>query len=211
MASEKIACEYCGQMVDIRGLTGHQRSKSCKEARMKEFGVPHDEPITDEERQAMAADPQRQGQQALEKAQQEVEQRSTRLLNPQQERRRRVPLGVPRLKLEVATTPGKVGRWVNDVGDRINAAIDGGYEHVTGPDGTQRKKVVGTKEDGSSMTAYYMEIDKELYDEDQAAKQAEIDVVDRQIKEGTFDQRPGDMRYIPSTGIKITEDHKVPT
>ncbi len=131
----------------------------------------------------------------------------------------RMPLGTIQQKLTTHDIPkGKKARWVNDVGDRVQAALNGGYDFLNDPkvkvgddveDGNDNigsshiSKSVGTKEDGSAMTAYLMVIDEKLYNQDQAAKQAELDKVDEAIKGGKFMERPGEKRYIPKEGIKI--------
>ena len=51
-----------------------------------------------------------------------------------------------------------------------------------------------------------MRIPKEWYDEDQAEKQKEPDRVDEAIGKGQLEERPGDNRYIPDSGIKINAD-----
>ncbi len=51
----------------------------------------------------------------------------------------RVPLGAPRLRLAVEGRPGYKRRWVNDVGGRIEQAVEGGYSLV-GRDGTEFKE-----------------------------------------------------------------------
>ncbi len=50
------------------------------------------------------------------------------------------------------------------------------------------------------MKAYLMSIDKELYDEDQAAKQSKLDETDNRIKKGKLNDKLGDSGY--DAGIK---------
>jgi hypothetical protein len=123
-----------------------------------------------------------------------------------QDRKARVPFGVQRRKmtLDKATearlkAEGKVPRWVNDDdhGSRLQQAQDGSYEFLTAT-GTEAvgdaqetqerdrriKKLVGTHKDGSPKYAFLMAIDKELYDEDQAAKEQTNKMVDQAIKGG---------------------------
>ena len=69
--------------------------------------------------------------------------------------------------------------------------------------GSRISRKVGTNDDGSPITAYLMVIDKELYEQDQAEKQKVNDEVDRQIRRGKLEEKPGDRRYIPSPGINI--------
>lgn len=45
--------------------------------------------------------------------------------------RRRIPMSTPVQKLDVPSIPGYHLHWFNGTADRIQRAIDGGYEHVT--------------------------------------------------------------------------------
>lgn len=130
-------------------------------------------------------------------------------------RRRRVPLGVPRQKLNAPQRPGYVRRWVNDDPGRLDAAQEGGYEYVTGESrseggatdgmGAKISRVVGTRDGGAPITAYLMEIKKEWYDEDQEAKQGKIDDSEAALRRGQDQHgKPGvDGRYVPQGGISI--------
>lgn len=141
-------------------------------------------------------------------------------ISPRQEERKaarkeRIPLGNARLKLTAPAKDGKVRRWVNDKGGRIQQAQEGEYEFVAddgmqigdpGTDGNQDlgsrvSRIVGTKEDGRPLSAYLMEIDKEIYDTDQMEKAKKLDEVDSEIRRGSFKQKPTDNRYIPKEGI----------
>ena len=134
----------------------------------------------------------------------------------QEQRKKRVPLGVPRLKLSVTERKGYQRRWVNDVGDRLLQAQEGGYEFVTKNDaeftepdaGNQNvsvndkiSKVVGT--DGTK--AYLMEIPLAMYNSDQIAKAKRIDEVENGLKHGddAHGRTGSDGRYVPREGIKI--------
>lgn len=124
-----------------------------------------------------------------------------------QDRKARVPFGVQRRKmtLDSATearlkAEGKVPRWINDDdhGSRLQAAQDGSYEFLMA-EGTEVvgdaqetqerdrriRKLVGTHKDGSPKYAFLMAIPKELYDEDQAAKEEKNKLVDQAIKGGS--------------------------
>ncbi len=99
-------------------------------------------------------------------------------------RKKRRPLGGPSLKLDYPTRPGYHRHWMNDHKNRLHDADETGYEFVEEDhDGRQMKvtRRVGVHEDGSPMLAYLMEIRQEFYDDDQAAKQAEVDEIDRAI------------------------------
>ena len=132
-------------------------------------------------------------------------------------RKERVPFGGARLKLSVPAKEGKVRRWINDVGGRCQLAEGGGYEFVTDDGlkigdtnigsgnqslGSRVSRIVGTQADGKAMTAFLMEIDEELYKEDQEEKQKKIDLIDEQIQRGNIEGQVGrDGRYVPKEGI----------
>lgn len=136
-----------------------------------------------------------------------------------EDRKARTPLGVPRQKLTVNNAPeGKVLRWVNDVPGRVQAARAAGYEFVDqdgqitiGTTGDENQAMdsrfsrnVMVDERGNPVHAFLMAIDKELYDEDQAAKQAELDRTDAAILKGAH--ATGDLgsnAYIPREGITM--------
>lgn len=73
-------------------------------------------------------------------------------------------------------------RWINDVGNRIQKAKDGGYEmvqHEVGVgdrtvDSTDGVGTVVTKDVGKGITSYLMRIKDEWYEEDQRAKQNKV-------------------------------------
>lgn len=140
-------------------------------------------------------------------------------LKKSEERKQRVPLGNMRTKLNVPENPGKVRRWINDeTNGRISNALNGGYSFVQDPNlqvgdfdvnsgnrdiGTMVSRVVGTREDGQPLRAYLMEIDKELYDEDQLSKLERVKEIDSQIKRGQVSREADDQRYVPKNGISI--------
>ena len=135
------------------------------------------------------------------------------------DRSRRVPMGGPDLKLEVHDKDEDyVYRWFNDKGSRIQKAKAASYEFVndsghvgSGAEdrnsdvGSGVSQIVGTKEDGSALRAHLMRIPRELYEEDQAAKQAPIDEMEDQLFNGGMQENPnlgrGDS-YVPSEGRK---------
>jgi hypothetical protein len=137
----------------------------------------------------------------------------------QEVRRKRVPLGVPRAKLNAPTKPGKVRRWVNDDGARLAQAQLGGYEFVQediapgDPDvknanrdlGSKVSVPVGKKDNGEPLYAYLMEIDEDIYKADQLEKERENERLEAAIRRGE-DQHGAvgaDGRYIPKERIKI--------
>ena len=108
------------------------------------------------------------------------------------ERPKRVPVGGPRNILTVAQKdPNFVYRWVNDVPGRIAAFKEGGYEVVTsdnevGDKTVDRGSKLGsaiTKSVGGQITAVLMRIPKEWYDEDQAAKQKDVDILEATMRD----------------------------
>lgn len=137
------------------------------------------------------------------------------------ERRQRVPLGVPRNKMLMVAPDGYMGRWINDEDNRIHHAIQGGWQLVRdknkvgeGVDnsdtdlGQQISMIVGTKEDGGPLRAYWMIIKKEWYEEDQREKLKPVDEIEKAIKGGkvgedSISEQDRGTRYIPKSGIKI--------
>lgn len=133
------------------------------------------------------------------------------------DRQARVPLGVPRLKLQFPERPGYVRRVIADRPGRLEDALRGGWTFVTEDDNSDDlavgldsrvSRVIGRHPDGTPMRGYLMEIPKELYDADQAAKMKWLDEVEAAMREGR-DQfgSPGvDGRYIPKPGIRIERE-----
>jgi len=118
-----------------------------------------------------------------------------------EDRKKRVPVGTKQYKLKSNHSPGKVGRWVNDKAGRLQRFLDGGYEFVSDPDATESSDGLGSKkckvvDSTTGQKAYLMEIDKELYDEDQAVKQGALDKIDKRIQEGSFNNSLGDAGYV---------------
>ena len=133
------------------------------------------------------------------------------------ERKKRVPLGVPRQKLAVEGRPGYKRRWINDEGGRLDAALEGSYKLVA-KDGVEFKdkdafnrnesvnNAVSKTVNSDGTKAYLMEIPITLYNQDQAKKQESIDKTEGAIRQGGDSQggQDGrDGRYIPREGIKI--------
>lgn len=126
-----------------------------------------------------------------------------------EKRRNRESFNVHQPSMTVKAGEGMHGHWFNDVGNNIQRRLKQGYEVV----GTQEKVgersedlntdlgsgmslVTGTKVDGSPQRSYYMEIEQELYGEDQAAKQSKIDEVDKLIHAGKFKNDLGEHGYV---------------
>jgi len=119
----------------------------------------------------------------------------------QPKRKERIPFGVPQQSVITPKNDGYVYRVFNDnwsrEPDRIQRALDAGYEKV------RDVRARGTNEDGSAIEGVLMRIPKELYESDQKLKQEENDKIDREIRRGKFQEKPGDKRYVPSSGISI--------
>ena len=87
------------------------------------------------------------------------------------------------------------------------AAQQGGYQFVnpkeigSSEEGTQVKRLAGTREDGEALFAYLMKIELDLYEEDQKVLSTEIRQFEAAIKAGTLEEKGGH-RY--DGGIKIT-------
>jgi len=116
---------------------------------------------------------------------------------PRSDRPQRRPLGVSQLKLSLPPRPGYVRRWINDLDDRIEQALAGGYSHVKDSKGRNISRGVGVSPRGGGLTAYAMEIPQEWYDEDFARKQGMIDVTDHTILRSMHGASQGDGRYVP--------------
>lgn len=112
-------------------------------------------------------------------------------------KRKRIPVSGNRDVLTVnGKEPGFVYRWVNDTGTRLRKFQDAGYEFVQheaevgdrvvdsskGTDSVTSKAVGADKATGTIMNAYLMRIPSEYYEEDQAAKQQEIDAKEASMK-----------------------------
>lgn len=118
-------------------------------------------------------------------------------------RPKRIPVS-SRNRLEVIGKDANfVYRIVNDVDDRIERFQQAGYELVDvnearlssqrvgagTPEGTKAAMPVGM-----GTTGYLMKIPKEWYEEDQRAKQAQIDMSEESIKKPNIDGAYGDIK-----------------
>jgi hypothetical protein len=119
----------------------------------------------------------------------------------QENRRKRIPLGVHRSKMSVPAgliPDGHHGHWLNDVDNRLMMAQQGGYDFVEnngrykiGEDTNDVNSDLGSKvsqivDREKGTRAYLMVIPQEFYDEDQAAKLKPVDEIDQQIKNGGY-------------------------
>ena len=119
------------------------------------------------------------------------------------ERSTRVPFGVPEQRFSIPKEDSEKyhyhvfnDNWRKEPG-RIQRALSAGYEIV---EHERSGETSGTNDDGSEIKGVLMRIPKELYDQDQAAKQRQIDKVDEQILRGKF-QTEGPT-YQPGGGIR---------
>ncbi len=94
--------------------------------------------------------------------------------------------------------------WTNDVDDRIQRFVDGGYSFVTADGklvGTRQVDSTGksigsivSKNVGLGVTAYLMAISREWYEEDQKAKQDSITAVEESMRNSGQDGNYGDVK-----------------
>lgn len=118
-------------------------------------------------------------------------------------RKKRIPFGVARKKLEPdkATlsrykSEGKVLRWIKEEDTRLQSAEEGGYEFVMAQgeeniggkqqEGDRRIRKLGNRsgKSGEPQYLYLMAIPKEYYEEDQKAKERVNQLVDEAIQGG---------------------------
>ena len=117
----------------------------------------------------------------------------------------RVPFGSPEQRFDVPDDDGFRyhvfnDRWKKEPG-RIQRALNSGYEFVeTDKSGGN----VGTNEDGTEIKGVLMRIPKELWKEDRAVREREMDRIENQIHKGTHALEGDDKRYNPEGGTKIT-------
>ena len=135
-------------------------------------------------------------------------------------RRKRNVFNGTKGKLSVdANIPGHHLHILNDDKNRIQDALDNGYEFVkpdevsgmndnvvarNGDLGDSRIRfLVGSKEKGEPMYAYLMKIRQKWYDEDQAELQSKNDKIDAAIRKGNI-TGSDPMMYVPKDGIKLS-------
>lgn len=123
----------------------------------------------------------------------------------QEDRKERIPFGVPVKRFNAPSNDGFVYRVFNDQWrkepGRIQRASNAGYEIVSSD---ITGMTVGTNDDGTEIKGVLMRIPKETYEEDQKAKQKELDKVDEQINRGRHTMQANEKRYIPSgSGVQI--------
>ena len=141
-----------------------------------------------------------------------------------QERKVRVPLGVPRSKLSIpeGVIPDHYAkRWVCDRPGRIEQAQAAGFTFVdesyikVGEDvedgkdqaSSHIRRLVGTHEDGRPMYSYLMKQPREYYEEDRKLYNEELDKTDDAIRRGAIGPDEGH-KYIPESGISYETTNK---
>jgi hypothetical protein len=115
--------------------------------------------------------------------------------------RERTPFSANRTRLSVKLKEkGFVHRWFNDQDDRVQRALDAGYDFVT-PDEIGRvgdkevhggnsdlnskvSKVVGRTAESQPIRAFLLKIREEWFKEDQAKKEATNRLVDEAVRSG---------------------------
>ena len=155
--------------------------------------------------------------------------------NPQQKsaaERKRIPMSTPVQKLEVPDMPGYHLHWFNGTADRIQRAIDGGYEFVDprdvkinsvnlggdsvisgNTDMGSRVSVVGGSElgkDGQPVRLVLMRIKQEWWEEDQRTVEARNEQVAAALRGGLIgagQDAPGDtqQRYIDKARTSVPD------
>jgi len=146
--------------------------------------------------------------------------------------RKRIPMSVPVQKLEAPDIPGFHLHWFLGTADRLQRALDGGYEYVDaietqinnvglGGDttasgntdmGSRVSIVSGTEigRDGQPVRLILMKIKQEWYEEDQKLVEARNDQVAKALTGGMLGaekDRPGDAqhRYVDKSRTKLPD------
>lgn len=120
---------------------------------------------------------------------------------------------LPNLKLAFDDKDGMYRYWANDddKGRLHTLTQQRDYEFVEDEKGNKVQRRVGTKEDGSPLYAYLVEMPQEWRDEDKMAKEARLKEQEQSIIEGTDDKGAvgKEGRYIP-TWAKNKIEHGKP-
>lgn len=115
----------------------------------------------------------------------------SRTANSASARPKRTPINSRNVLTVKGKEPGYEYRIVNDLGDRVEMFKDAGWELVDNKDVTvgdrriERTSAEGSKAQvsvGGGTKAFVMRIPKEYYDEDQKAKQDQIDALEQSMK-----------------------------
>jgi len=136
-------------------------------------------------------------------------------------KKNRVPFGAKRTKLQLsaadeqdAVNRNKKLHWFNDQDGRIQAALQGGWDfvspeevpslgfgelHQENTDVNSKVSKVVSRGTQHVIRAYLMSIDKALYDEDQAAKEAQNALTDEALRPVQQGGQTIEGGYTPST------------
>jgi len=124
--------------------------------------------------------------------------------------------GVGRLHVH-GSLPGYHLHIFKDEGTRIAMALQAGYAFVQRGEGSiqmgrdvasidndpgSRIRVVMGSKGTEPMYGYLMKIPEELYNEDMARQEAEVEAVDRQIQGGQIGETTDQQRYVPKAGVQ---------
>jgi hypothetical protein len=113
---------------------------------------------------------------------------------------KRTPVGVRNVLTVKGKDPNYEYRIVNDTGDRVAQFLDAGYEVVNAADvqiGDRRvnqssgEGSVAQTAVGGGLKGVVVRIKKEWFDEDQAAKQAQIDATEAATQHEALNDRYG--------------------
>ena len=134
-------------------------------------------------------------------------------------RKKRRPIGETDPRLHAPERPGYMRRFVNDIKNRIQRFLEGGYEFVQDEQarneagdekGGAIRVVVGQlPEHQGVMHAYLMEIPNEYYNEDLEAKNNDRLAVEETMRGGHVqgaDRKDSDNFYNTAQGREITVD-----
>jgi hypothetical protein len=133
------------------------------------------------------------------------------------ERKPRKPVGGVQQRLQAPERKGYYRRWVNEDPGRLQRFEEAGYQFVQDKEAIEKssgvkldtriRQIVGVHENGSPKYGFLMELPMKFYTQDQAAKQAELDEVDEQLRGGLVKGADGSDRskfYPSSQGRGIT-------
>ena len=126
---------------------------------------------------------------------------------PEKTVRRRIPLGLPTLKLAVPEIPGHVLYWFRGSDQRMQQAYDAGYSHVKRGDViTNHAGLANSYEsdgnsdlgsnvsvgEGDGTRLYLMKLPRELWLEDEVAIEEKHDAIAAQLRGDKGIPQPGD-------------------
>lgn len=137
-----------------------------------------------------------------------------------QRTQKRTPLGVARQKLVLNSLddPKHHYHWINDMGTRIEDALNGGYSFVSAEEAGEVgvRDVVATNTDlgsgvskvverGTGRRAFLMRIPMAIYLKDQADKQVQVDEIDKAIRGGDIKGLEGRTRVNPEHKLSVKD------